>query len=163
LLLRNVGLLIALILSLMSCAPSPRYTVGGASGNTPSKPSSTPFISKKTIIKKTAEDPTPTSVKEGMVFEGLASYYADDFDGKLTANGETYNMHGLTCAHKTLPFNTWIEVSNLSNGRKVIVRVNDRGPYIGDRIIDLSLGAAKEVDMISAGIQKVSIEVLSTP
>ncbi len=69
-------------------------------------------------------------------------------------------MNGLTAAHKTLPFNTWIEVTNLANGKSVIVRVNDRGPFIEGRILDLSLGAAKEIDMIGAGVQEVEIEIL---
>jgi len=93
----------------------------------------------------------------------MASYYAEDFHDKKTANGETFNMNGLTCAHKTLPFNTWLEVTNLANRRTVIVRVNDRGPFVGDRIIDLSLGAAKELGMIEAGVQEVDIEILRLP
>ena len=90
----------------------------------------------------------------------MASYYTKDFHGKKTANGEVYDMYGLTCAHLTLPFNTWLEVRNLANDRTVIVRVNDRGPFVAGRIIDLSYGAAKELHMLEDGIQDVEITVV---
>ena len=96
----------------------------------------------------------------GEKMQGIASYYADDFHGKKTSNGETYDMYGLTAAHKTLPINTWIEVTNLSNGRTVIVRINDRGPFIEGRILDLSYGAAKVLNMLNKGLQEVEIEIL---
>lgn len=94
-----------------------------------------------------------------MVTEGKASYYADRFHGRLTANGERFNMHELTAAHKSLPFNSMVRVTNLSNGKKVLVRINDRGPYIEGRIIDLSLEAAKEIDLLQKGVTNVRIEV----
>ena len=74
-----------------------------------------------------------------------------------------FDMHGLTAAHKTLAFNTWLEVKNLSNGRTVLVRVNDRGPFVGNRILDLSLGAAKEIGMIESGVQEVEITIITNP
>jgi len=110
-----------------------------------------------------SETPSRKVFREGYRFRGLASFYAEKFHNKKTANGEIFNMHGLTCAHKTLPFNTWLQVTNLSNGRKVIVRVNDRGPYVEGRVIDLSYGAAKELDMLETGVQEVEIEILSLP
>ena len=86
---------------------------------------------------------------EGRIIEtGVASWYGPNFHGKLTANGEIYNMHELTAAHKTLPFNSIVRVENLSNGKSVIVRINDRGPFVKNRIIDLSRKAAQEIDMI---------------
>jgi len=91
---------------------------------------------------------------------GLASFYADDFDGKMTANGEIYNMYELTAAHKTYPFNTMIRVTNLANNKTVIVRVNDRGPVPENRIIDLSLGAAIQLGMDNAGVQEVRLEII---
>ncbi|MBT4484423.1 MAG: septal ring lytic transglycosylase RlpA family protein, partial [Candidatus Latescibacteria bacterium] len=109
---------------------------------------------------KTTGTPSKKKPRPGTKLRGIASYYADDFHGKMTANGEIFDMNGLTCAPKTLPFNTWLEVKNLANGRSVIVRVNDRGPFIAGRILDLSLGAAKIIDMIGTGIQEVEIEVL---
>ncbi len=95
-----------------------------------------------------------------LTLEGIASYYADDFNGKKTANGETYDMNGLTAAHRSLPFGTKVRVTNLDNGKQVVVRINDRGPFQLSRIIDLSLGAAKELDMIAKGTAKVKLEVI---
>lgn len=97
---------------------------------------------------------------KGQVLRGIASYYADKFNGRLTANGETFDMYALTAAHKTLPFGAKLRVRNIANNRTVIVRVNDRGPYVGDRIIDLSKGAAQELDMIRMGTAEVEITVL---
>jgi len=90
----------------------------------------------------------------------LASYYSDEFHGRKTSNGEIFDMNGLTAAHKTFPFNTWLEVRNLENQRTVIVRINDRGPFVDGRIIDLSYGAAKELHMLGAGVQEVEVTVL---
>ena len=93
-----------------------------------------------------------------MITEGNASYYAHRFHGRLTANGERFNMHELTAAHKSLPFGSMVQVTNLANGKKVLVRINDRGPYIKGRIIDLSLKAAKEIDLLKKGVTNVRIE-----
>jgi rare lipoprotein A len=89
--------------------------------------------------------------------KGLASYYADSYEGKTTANGEIYRQGKITAAHKTLPFGTKVEVTNLSNNKSVVVRINDRGPYISGRIIDLTKAAAREIDMVGAGVAKVKI------
>ena len=89
---------------------------------------------------------------------GYASYYARSLHGNATASGEKYDEHELTAAHRNYPFGTKIRVTNLENGRSVVVRINDRGPYIDDRIIDLSYAAAREIDMIHSGIVQVSIE-----
>ncbi len=91
---------------------------------------------------------------------GVASYYADEFNGRTTANGETFDMNSLTAAHRTLPFNTILRVTNLENGKSVVVRVNDRGPFKDDRVIDLSLAAAKSIGLIANGTARVSLEVL---
>ena len=88
---------------------------------------------------------------------GLASFYSESYNGKKTANGEIYNSSEFTAAHKTLPFGTKVKVTNLTNGKTVKVRVNDRGPYIAGRIIDLTRTAAKKIDMINAGVVKVKI------
>lgn len=88
---------------------------------------------------------------------GYASYYADKYEGRKTSNGEIFRQRKLTAAHKTLPFGTKVKVTNLSNGQTVRVRINDRGPFIEGRIIDLSKAAAKKIDMISAGVIKVKI------
>lgn len=88
---------------------------------------------------------------------GMASYYAETYNGKKTANGEIYNSSELTAAHKKLPFGTKVKVTNLANGKTVKVRVNDRGPYVAGRIIDLTKKAAKKIDMLAAGVVKVKI------
>ena len=92
---------------------------------------------------------------------GTASWYGPGFHGRTTANGERYNMNAMTAAHKTLTFGTKVKVTNNSNGKSVIVRINDRGPYVGSRVIDLSKSAASAIDMIGSGTAKVTIEVLS--
>lgn len=94
------------------------------------------------------------------VQSGLASWYGTDFHGKLTSNKEIYNMHDLTAAHKTLPFGTHVMVTNLNNGKSITVRINDRGPFVKGRVIDLSYAAAKALDMIGPGVVPVRIEVI---
>ena len=102
----------------------------------------------------------PTVVQVGDTFKGTASWYGDAFHGKLTSNGESYNMHDLTAAHKTLPINTLVQVTNLRNNLSAIVRINDRGPFVDDRIIDLSHQAALDIDMVKRGTAPVQLEVL---
>ena len=97
---------------------------------------------------------------DGDILYGESSYYADKFHGRKTANGEIFDMYKKTAAHKTLPFNTMLEVTNLENNQSVIVRVNDRGPFVGNRILDLSYGAAREIDMISSGVVRVKIKIV---
>ena len=156
---RKYVLMFAVLFLLASCTPSPRYTVEkikkDKAATIPSQKSKPYTINGK---RYTPIDKPPLGKK----YQGKASFYGynDGFHGKKTSNGETFDMYGLTAAHKTLPFNTWLEVRNLSNGRTVIVRINDRGPFVGNRIIDLSYGAAKEINMIQAGIQEVEITVL---
>jgi len=94
------------------------------------------------------------------IIKGISSFYAEDFHGKLTANGEVYDMYGLTAAHKTMPLNTICRVTNLENNKSLILRINDRGPYIKGRILDCSYGAAKKLDFINQGTTKVKIEVI---
>lgn len=91
---------------------------------------------------------------------GTASYYADKFHGRKTANGEIFNMHDMTAAHKTLPFGTIVRVTNLGNNKSVKLRINDRGPFVKDRIIDVSLAAAKELDMLGTGTAEVRIDII---
>lgn len=91
--------------------------------------------------------------------EGIASYYADKFEGRKTASGEKYKHSKLTAAHKTLPFGTVVIVTNEDNGKSVEVKVNDRGPFVEGRIIDLSKSAAERIDMISSGLAKVTVKI----
>lgn len=104
------------------------------------------------------------AVRAGSTASGLASYYADSLAGNTTANGESYDPGDLTAAHRTLPFGTRVSVRRVDNGREVVVRINDRGPYAGAaRIIDLSRAAAAALQMLRAGVVRVELEVLSTP
>lgn len=96
----------------------------------------------------------------GSVQEGKASYYAHKFHGRTTASGEVYDENAMTAAHKTLSFGTTVRVTNRANGKKVVVRINDRGPFVEGRIIDLSFKAAGELDMIAGGVVDVRVEVL---
>lgn len=95
-----------------------------------------------------------------MTEEGVASYYADEYNGRKTSNGETYDMYKMTAAHRTLPFNSMVLVTNTTNGKSVTVRINDRGPFKKDRVIDLSLSAAQKIEMIGPGTANVWLEVV---
>lgn len=102
-----------------------------------------------------------SSYKKDAYFQtGLASWYGREFNGKKTASGERFDMNGLTAAHKTLPFGTVIKVKNFENGKIITVRINDRGPYRGKRIVDLSYGAAKKIGMIKDGQTQVGIQIV---
>jgi rare lipoprotein A len=102
----------------------------------------------------------PFVAKLGDEFDGIASWYGPDFHSKKTSNGEIYDMYDMTAAHKTLPMNTVVRVDNQENGRSIIVRINDRGPFVRGRIIDLSNKAARDIDMVGKGTAKVKITVL---
>ena len=105
--------------------------------------------------------PLPDS--EGFRQRGIASWYGQDFHGKKTSNGEIYDMYAMTAAHKTLPLGTYVRVHNLENNRELEVRVNDRGPFVRGRIIDLSYAAASELGLVGPGTAKVEIFALGTP
>lgn len=109
------------------------------------------ITSRATVLKNTA----PVFLDEG-----IASWYGPNFHGKLTANGEIYDMDAITAAHRTLAFNSVVKVTNLENGLSVVVRINDRGPYAKQRIIDLSRQAAKKIDMIEQGTTRVRLELI---
>lgn len=99
----------------------------------------------------------------GFVERGVASWYGQAFHGRPTASGETYDMHRLSAAHRTLPLHTWVEVTNLDNGRRLVVRVNDRGPFANthERVIDLSWAAARELGVVGPGTAPVEIRALA--
>ena len=138
----NYILLLAFPLLLVACASTPPTTQNGAS---------------YTVAGKRYY---PMSSSTGFVQRGLASWYGGKFHGRLTSNGERYNMYGRTAAHKTLPFNTYVRVTNMRNGRKTIVRINDRGPFVRGRIIDLTYTSANELAMVDDGVVPVKIEAL---
>ncbi len=94
---------------------------------------------------------------------GIASWYGPGFDGNYTANGEVYDMNGVSAAHKTLPFGTIVRVVEFDTGNSIVVRINDRGPFIEGRIIDLSKGAAAELGIVDKGITKVGLRILRWP
>lgn len=102
----------------------------------------------------------PTNVALGETYDGIASWYGPKFHGKKTSNGETYSMYAHTAAHKTLPMNTIVRVTSKENGKSTIVRINDRGPFVTGRIIDLSNSAAKDIDMVGKGTARVRVEVI---
>lgn len=102
----------------------------------------------------------PNEQSVGATFEGIASWYGPNFHLKKTSNGEVYNMNAMTAAHKTLPMNTMLRVDNLDNGKSTVVRINDRGPFVEGRIIDLSNAAAREINMLGRGTANVKIVVL---
>lgn len=109
------------------------------------------------------EPPEPELATSGTIRSlgnGVASYYGRRFHGRKTANGERFNMRAMTAAHKTLPFGTKVRVTNRRNGRSVVVRINDRGPFIRGRTIDLSRGAAEQIGMVASGHARVSMEVV---
>ncbi|MDD5372238.1 MAG: septal ring lytic transglycosylase RlpA family protein [Sulfurimonas sp.] len=127
----------------------------------------TPYISKKDYVHPTMKPYEirgikyyPTVVSVGDEFSGNASWYGPDFHGKSTSNGETYNMYDMTAAHKTLPMNTIVKVTNQRNGLNTVVRINDRGPFVDTRIIDLSNTAARKIGMLNDGTAPVIVEVL---
>ena len=107
--------------------------------------------------------PIPPTAPPGSVETGIASWYGHPFHGRKTANGETYDMEKMTAAHKTLPFDTYVEVRNLDNNKRTTVRINDRGPFVDGRVIDLSKKAAREIDMIGPGTAKVRLTILDGP
>ena len=130
------------------CTNAPRYSKSELPRQTKDKK-----ISDKNKKNKSLK-------KHRKVLKGVSSFYAEDFHGKLTANGEIYDMYGLTAAHKTMPLNTICRVTNLENNKSLILRINDRGPYIKGRILDCSYGAAKKLDFIKQGTTMVKIEVI---
>lgn len=127
--------ILILTLFIYGCSSSPRY----GSGEGVKKSKSSNYLKTQT---------------------GISSFYAEDFHGKLTANGEVYDMYGLTAAHKKLPLNTIVRVTNLENDKSLILRINDRGPYAKGRILDCSYGAALKLGFIGKGTAKVRIEVI---
>ncbi len=114
---------------------------------------------RKNAAVLTASDSITAAIMATEPDSGVASFYANAFHGKKTSNGELYDMNGKSCAHRWLPFGTLVRVRNLSNNKETIVRVNDRGPWKHGRIIDVSKGAAEEIDMIRTGTARVEISV----
>jgi rare lipoprotein A len=148
--------LIVLISVLTACGPStPTYRVKVM--DTPSQPDLHPTQRPYSVNDQVYR---PLSDADGYREEGLASWYGKDFHGRKTSNGETYDMYAMTAAHKILPMNVFVKVTNLNNGQSAVVRVNDRGPFVKSRIIDLSYSAAKQLGVVGPGTAPVRIEAL---
>lgn len=150
---------------LFSCAakPQPHHPPSAD----PSRPSVSRPQPPQTPVPPTARPYTvlgqtyhPLTSADGFSEEGVASWYGPQFHAKRTASGEVYNMYDLTAAHRILPMQTKIRVTNLENGKSVVLRVNDRGPFVGNRIVDLSYKAAQELDVIRPGTARVRVEAL---
>ena len=103
------------------------------------------------------------SAKRNYEAQGKASYYANKFHGRRTSSGEFFNQDSLTCAHRTLPFGTYLKVKNQKNGKEVIVRVNDRGPFVKGRVVDLSRAAAEQIGMLQSGVATVEVVQVEKP
>lgn len=140
--------IISMLLLSASCG---KGTVG-----TPSKGRTGP--SKPYTVWGKTYHPLPHA--KGFTQDGIASWYGQKFHGRKTSNGETYNMEAMTAAHKLLPFGTYVEVANRDNGKKTVVRINDRGPFVDGRIIDLSKAAARKINMLGTGTAKVHIQAI---
>lgn len=109
---------------------------------------------------KQGSSQNPEIIASNWGYDGMASWYGPGFHGAKTASGEWFNQYALTAAHRYLPFGTWVRVTNLNNGSSVVVRINDRGPFTGGRVIDLSTAAARAIGIINSGVAPVSVEVL---
>jgi rare lipoprotein A len=159
----KITLISSLAILLLSCAgPSPRYTsldsgVSSAHKSTSTKNKAEKSTSKKSTKKKSSSGSSSTKKNQ---MEGEASWYGPGFQGKKTANGERFNMYSMTAAHKTLPFNTIVEVTDLDTGKKIKVRINDRGPYAKGRIIDLSKKAAEKLGVLKKGHARVKLRII---
>jgi rare lipoprotein A len=143
---------------------------------TPPAPQSTPQSAPESAPPSTATSPAPPSgasgksaagkplaISIGYSEEGVASWYGVPFHGRAAADGEIYDMETLVAAHRLMPFNTWVKVTNLANGKTVNVRIIDRGPFVDGRIIDLSKAAARAIDLIGPGTGGVRLEVIAAP
>jgi rare lipoprotein A len=150
-----LALLIGLCLSIAACA-RPRYSP-------PPKPAPKALPGHPRPYRVNGRWYQPIPNARGFEQSGLASWYGKKFHGRKTSNGETYNMYAMTAAHKTLPLGTYVRVHNLTNGKSVDVRVNDRGPFVRGRIIDLSYTAAKRIGIVGPGTARVRVEALGVP
>ena len=150
--MKKFVIFISILILLIGCSSNTIYKTKG----TANKDLHQFYGSSKTeVIQK--------DVVKGDVFYFVTSFYGTKFHGKPTSNGEVFDMNKLTCAHKSLPFNTVLKVTNEDNGKSVVVRVNDRGPFISGRDLDISYAAAKEISLIGVGVKQLKGEILESP
>lgn len=156
---RIAGLLIIAGALLASCSPAPIYL------STPAEHQQRyqAFGEQVSEGEGRTQAQSPSGEWILLTSQGTASYYGREFHGRKTASGEIFDMNAMTAAHRTLPFGTIVRVTNLRNGKSAKVRINDRGPFVSGRDIDLSYAAAKAIDLISSGSMKVKIEILHLP
>ena len=147
----------AIALGLLLLAPAGCGRKHRRAGNPPHAPNP-----QSAGARRTPPAPPPAA-PPGHTEEGVASWYGIPFNGRAAADGEVYDMEKLVAAHRLLPFNTWLRVTNLSNNKTVDVRVIDRGPFVKGRIIDLSKAAARQIDLLGPGVGKVRLEVIGSP
>jgi len=149
--MRNKIFSIIILFLLLSCTASPRFNTQGA-GNSSKKTTNILLSSSRKINKN----------KYKSELRGFTSWYGPNFHGKLTANGEVFDQYGLTAAHRTLPLNTVVRVTNLDNGKRLILRINDRGPFVDEhkRILDCSYGAAKKLGFLDQGTARIEISII---
>ena len=162
----NLKCLLLISLFMVNCAPYPVYLSpekGSATAQRPIFTKSEQPVKPKSVPlpNKTAHPVSISEIDTTRAYQiGVSSYYGKKFHGRKTANGEVFNMYKLTAAHRVLPLGTHVRVTHLDNGRWVEVKVNDRGPFIEGRILDLSFAAALEIEMVNAGKARVMIEVM---
>ena len=146
--------LVLILVFFFECTPSPRYKTG--------RPSQTKKKTSSKVVFTKPSKKIPNYDKSKKTIKGIASFYGlnDGFHGKLTANGEVFDMNAMTAAHKTLPLGSLVRVTNLEKDKSVTVRINDRGPYVQGRILDCSYGVAKDLDFVAKGTTNVRINVI---
>lgn len=145
------------------CAGGPRHEYSHIPPNktsTPPKPLKKYNVATQKPYKIKGVKYTPIASAAGFVQTGIASWYGRKFHGRKTSNGERYDMYGMTAAHKTLPMNTWVRVHNLENNKKIVVRINDRGPFVHGRIIDLTYTGAKRIGILDKGTARARVTAL---
>ncbi len=149
------GAFIAIVFSLLLQA------CGSSENHRPNVTAPSKSYASRPPVSRSAPPATAPKQQRGERYDiiGTASWYGGKFHGRRTANGEVYNMNQLTAAHPTLPFDTWVDITNLRNGRTVTLRINDRGPFIKGRVIDVSRRAAKNLGFINDGITRVGIRI----
>jgi len=147
-------LIVAVSMCISGCSSNPRFNDSPQSRRVKSKHES------RDSARNIRESRSPVSFKVGTTWECTVSYYGAKFHGRKTANGEQFDMYAVSAAHKELPFNTIIKFVNISNGRKLKVRINDRGPFIAGREFDLSYGAAKKLDMLRDGVIRAKVSII---
>jgi len=145
-------LLLVIVIIFSSCTPAVRFSTNITTRTTSTKDQDNIYEDKN--------NNQAINSNTGLTFRGIASYYGDKFEGRTTASGEIFRQNVLTAAHKSLPFGTRVKVTRVDNGKSIIVKINDRGPFVAGRIIDLSYSAALAIDIIQMGVAEVVVEVV---